>query len=77
MKSHPLHMKPLFVSKLTTFFQIVLLLVTMADQAFGWGLETARLVLAVVACAFTIASWVAYYFEGQRAMREAGTTQGV
>lgn len=77
MKSHPLHMKPLFVSKLTTFFQIALLLVTMADLAFGWGLETARLALAVVACAFTIASWVAYYFEGQRAMREAGTTQGV
>jgi cardiolipin synthase len=76
MKSRPLRMKPLFISKLTTFFQIALLLVTMADLAFILGLEVVRLALAVAAGAFTVASWIAYFFEGQRAMREAETAQG-
>jgi len=76
MASQPLRMKPLFISKLTTFFQVMLLLVTMADLAFTLGLETPRLLIALVAGAFTIASWIAYYYEGQRAIREAGTAKG-
>jgi cardiolipin synthase len=76
MTSQPLRMKPLFVSKLTTFFQVLLLLVTMADLAFSLGFDSLRLGIALLAGAFTIASWIAYYFEGQRAMREAGASRG-
>ena len=76
MKGQPLRMKPLFVSKLTTFFQIMLLLATMADLAFALGLEGARLALAVAAAVFTLASWIAYYFEGQRTLRQSGTVPG-
>lgn len=76
MAAQPLRMKPLFISKLTTFFQVLLLLVTMADLAFALGLETPRLIIALVAGSFTIASWIAYYYEGQRAIREAGTAKG-
>jgi cardiolipin synthase len=71
MKSKPLRMKPLFVSKLTTFFQISLLLVTLADLGFKLDLSSLRQILAVIAGALTIASWVAYYFEGSRAVRDA------
>jgi cardiolipin synthase len=76
MASQPLRMQPLFVSKLTTFFQVLLLLVTMADLAFALGLGNLRLGIALVAGAFTIASWIAYYFEGQRAIRESRTAKG-
>ncbi|MFN8946722.1 MAG: CDP-alcohol phosphatidyltransferase family protein [Phycisphaerae bacterium] len=76
MAGQPLRMKPLFISKLTTFFQVLLLLVTMADLAFALGLETPRLIIALVAGGFTVASWIAYYFEGQRAIREAGAAKG-
>ncbi|MFO0350529.1 MAG: CDP-alcohol phosphatidyltransferase family protein [Alphaproteobacteria bacterium] len=76
MAGQPLRMKPLFISKLTTFFQVLLLLVTMADLAFALGLETPRLIIALVAGSFTVASWIAYYFEGQRAIREAGAAKG-
>ncbi|MFN9544102.1 MAG: CDP-alcohol phosphatidyltransferase family protein [Alphaproteobacteria bacterium] len=76
MAGQPLRMKPLFISKLTTFFQVLLLLVTMADLAFALGLETPRLIIALVAGGFTVASWSAYYFEGQRAIREAGAAKG-
>jgi cardiolipin synthase len=76
MASQPLRMQPLFVSKLTTFFQVLLLLVTMADLAFTLGLGNLRLGIALVAGAFTIASWIAYYFEGQRAIRESRTAKG-
>ncbi|MFN9163192.1 MAG: CDP-alcohol phosphatidyltransferase family protein [Alphaproteobacteria bacterium] len=76
MAGQPLRMKPLFISKLTTVFQVLLLLVTMADLAFALGLETPRLIIALVAGSFTVASWIAYYFEGQRAIREAGAAKG-
>lgn len=71
MKSKPLRMKPLFVSKLTTFFQITLLLVTLADLGFKLDLITLRQLLAIIAGTLTVASWVAYYFEGSRAVRDA------
>ena len=72
MKSQPLRMKPLFISKVTTFFQVTLLLVTLADLAFRLELETLRLLLAVAAGGLTVSSWVAYYFAGSRAVRESG-----
>ena len=72
MKSQPLRMKPLFISKVTTFFQLTLLLATMADLAFRLDLETLRLLLAIAAGALTVSSWIAYYFAGLKAVREAG-----
>jgi cardiolipin synthase (CMP-forming) len=71
MKKTELRMQPLFVSKLTTFAQIALLIATLADLAFGlaWGDLRVGLVWAVVV--FTVASWVAYFFEGLRALRAA------
>lgn len=72
MKSQPLRMKPLFISKVTTLFQLTLLLATLADLAFRLELETVRLLLAVAAGGLTVSSWVAYYFAGSRAVREAG-----
>jgi cardiolipin synthase len=74
MKSQPLQMKPLLISKVTTFFQVTLLLVTLADLAFLLELETLRLLLAIAAGGLTVSSWVAYYFAGSRAVRDAGGT---
>lgn len=71
MKSQPLRMQPLLISKATTFFQVSLLLATLADLAFSLGWETPRLALAVIAGALTVASWIAYYFAGSRAVKEA------
>lgn len=69
MKKADLRMQPLFVSKLTTFAQIALVIGTLADLAFtlGWGDLRMGLLWAVVV--FTVASWVAYFFEGLRALR--------
>lgn len=69
MKSQPLQMTPLFVSKLTTFSQITLLLTTLADLAFKLDLQAARTILVYLTAGLTVASWVAYYFEGTRAVR--------
>lgn len=74
MSGRSLRMKPLTISKLTTFMQVSLLLVTMADLAFVWGLETPRILVAMAAGALTIASWAAYYDAGQKALREARDT---
>jgi cardiolipin synthase len=69
MKKASLRMQPLLVSKLTTFAQIALVIATLADLAFvlGWGDLRMGLLWAVVV--FTLASWVAYFFEGLRALR--------
>jgi cardiolipin synthase len=69
MKARPLQMKPLLLSKLTTFFQISLLLATLADLGFALDVLWVRDVLAITAGVLTIASWVAYYFEGTAAVR--------
>ena len=69
MKARPLQMKPLLISKLTTFFQISLLLATLADLGFALDALWVRDVLAITAGVLTIASWVAYYFEGTAAVR--------
>ncbi len=76
MKKADLRMQPLFVSKLTTFAQIALVIATLADLAFafGWGDLRMGLVWAVVV--FTLASWVAYFFEGLRALRTVEAAPG-
>ena len=71
MKGTALQMKPLFISKLTTFFQVSLLLVTLADLSFVLQMGTLRSLLAIIAAAMTVCSWIAYYFEGLRAVRAA------
>ena len=71
MKARPLQMKPLFISKLTTFFQVCLLLATLGDLGFALGAIWVRDILAITVCVLTIASWVAYYFEGTAAVRAA------
>ena len=73
MKGTALQMKPLFISKLTTFFQVSLLLVTLADLSFVLQMGTLRSLLAIIAAAMTVCSWIAYYFEGLRAVRAADT----
>lgn len=71
LKKADLRMQPLFISKLTTFAQIVLVLATLADLAFDLGWAALRTGLVWGAAAATVASWVAYFFEGLRALRTA------
>ncbi len=77
MKKAVLRIKPFFISKLTTFSQVVLLLAVLADLAFtlDWGLP--RLFLTWIAAGLTIASWAAYFAEGLRAVRSGEVTPGV
>ena len=72
MKKTGFRVKPLFISKLTTFFQIVLLLATLADLAFTLDWGTLRLALVWTAATLTVASGAAYFIEGLRA---GGKTQ--
>lgn len=69
MKKSGLRMQPLFISKVTTFAQLTLLIATMADLAFALGWSELRMWLTWIAAALTVGSWVAYFFEGLRAVR--------
>jgi cardiolipin synthase (CMP-forming) len=71
MKRVDLRMQPLFISKLTTFGQVLLVLVVVANLAFE--LEWHTLVMGLIwgVAAVTAASWVAYFLEGLRALRTA------
>lgn len=69
MKKEGLRMQPLFISKVTTFVQLTLLIATLADLAFSLGWGDLRFWLAVLTAALTVGSWVAYFFEGLRAVR--------
>lgn len=71
MKRVDLRMQPLFVSKLTTFAQVALVLVVVANLAFdlGWSPFVTGLIWAVAVA--TAASWVAYFLEGLRALKAA------
>jgi cardiolipin synthase len=71
MKRVDLRMQPLFISKVTTFAQVALVLAAVANLAFGlgWAQIVTGLVWAVAA--ITTASWVAYFLEGLRALRTA------
>lgn len=71
MKRVDFRMQPLFVSKITTFAQVALVLATVANLAFALGLHDIVTALIWVTAAATVASWVAYFFEGMRALRAA------
>ena len=71
MKRVDLRMQPLFISKITTFAQVALVLATVANLAFALGRHDVVAALVWVTAAATAASWVAYYFEGMRALRAA------
>ncbi|MDZ4738428.1 MAG: CDP-alcohol phosphatidyltransferase family protein [Alphaproteobacteria bacterium] len=72
MRKSIVHIKPLFISKVTTFSQIVLLLATLADLAFTLDWGTLRQALVWTAAALTAASWAAYFAEALRATRAPG-----
>lgn len=57
---HPVRIQPLTISKVNTTAQIVLAATVLADEGFGLGLETARLVLIWATAVLTIASLAAY-----------------
>lgn len=76
MKKSDLRMQPLFISKLTTVAQIALVLATLGDLAFEADLVDARTGLLWGAAAMTVASWVAYFFEGLRAVRTVEARPG-
>ncbi len=77
MKRADLRMQPLFISKLTTVAQITLVLGTLADLAFELAWADVRTGLLWGAAAMTVASWVAYFFEGLRALRTVEARTGV
>lgn len=76
MKKSVLRIQPLFVSKLTTFAQIALIIATLADLAFGLGWGDLRTGLLWAVAVFTVVSWVAYFFEGLRALRAIEAAPG-
>ena len=57
---NPVEMKPLFVSKANTTFQILLALVVLAELASGWNAGALRTVLIYVSASLTVASAAAY-----------------
>jgi cardiolipin synthase len=69
-KGIALRMRPLFISKVNTFVQIALILVVLADLARVWPLSAEREYMVWLAAATTVGSWVAYFIEGLRALRE-------
>jgi cardiolipin synthase len=81
MKKASLRMQPLFVSKLTTFAQIGLVIATLGSLAFelAWGgvsLDDLRVGFMWAVVVFTVASWVAYFFEGLRALKAVEVAPG-
>lgn len=60
LMDHPVRIKPLIVSKINTAAQIILAATVLADEGFGLGLDTTRLVLVWATGASTILSLVAY-----------------
>ena len=56
MLGRPMSMRPHFSGKLNTAAQIVLALVTLADEGFGLGLSGFRQVLVLVTAALTVVS---------------------
>jgi cardiolipin synthase (CMP-forming) len=56
----PIRISPLIVSKANTVAQIVLAATVLADDGFGLGLETLRIVLVWITGVLTIASLAAY-----------------
>lgn len=57
---HPVHIKPLVVSKINTVAQIVLAAAVLADEGFGLGIADLRTALVWAAAVSTVASLIAY-----------------
>jgi len=57
---HPVHIKPLIVSKINTVAQIVLAAAVLADEGFGLGIGDLRFVLVWAVALSTVASLIAY-----------------
>lgn len=60
LMGHPLHMKPLVISKANTAAQIVLAAFVLADEAFQMELDSVRIVLIWVTAVTTLLSLGAY-----------------
>ena len=74
--SHPVAMKPLFVSKANTAMQIVLVIVVLAELAFGTAFGSLRGLLVYACGLLTVASAAAYLVQWLRHMgryEEAGS----
>ena len=70
-KGVPLRMRPLFISKVNTFMQLALIVLTLAHLAQVITLTDEQRLMLVVATAFTtVASWIAYFIEGLRSLRQ-------
>lgn len=69
-KGIALRMRPLFISKVNTFVQVVLIIVTLADLARVIQLLEARDYFIWLAAATTVISWAAYFIEALRALRD-------
>jgi cardiolipin synthase len=70
LKGVPLRMRPLFSSRVNTFVQVALIIATLADLAGVVHLAAERQYLVLLAAATTVVSWIAYFIEGLRALRE-------
>lgn len=57
---HPVHIKPLVVSKANTVAQLALAALVLADEGFGLGAGTWRTMLVWITAFLTVASLVAY-----------------
>lgn len=66
--NHPVRIKPLVVSKANTLIQLVLASTVLADEAFGLGLSTLRVVLIWLTGVLTVASLAAYMWAWLRHM---------
>ena len=75
LMDHPVVIKPLLVSKLNTAAQLVLASTVLADEGFGLGLGSLRLVLVVVTAGLTIASLGAYLRAWLAHMTAAGALE--
>jgi cardiolipin synthase len=60
LMNHPIEMKPIFVSKANTAFQIVLATLVLSELAFGFGFPQVRFLLVLAVAALTILSAAAY-----------------
>ena len=69
-KGIPLRMRPLFVSKVNTFMQLTLIVATLANLADVVPLKNELWYLVLAAAGTTVISWIAYFLEGLRALRE-------
>ena len=69
-KGIALRMRPLFISKVNTFIQVALIIVTLADLSGIVHLADERRYFIWFAAATTVVSWIAYFLEALRALRD-------